>query len=322
MSQVIACLDLDLPEFTNWIVSNARVGFEPRFLSTDSAELEHMLRDADFIVAAEADITAAMIAHAPSLRLIQLTQTGYDNVDVDAANKAGIPVCNAPGVNAASVAEHTLMLILATLRRLPECDRRVRNSEWPQLDMFRKGIHDFGGATLGIVGLGAVGTALVPLCRPLAGDVIYFKRHRLPVQEEEGLGVSYAPLEELLRRSDIVTLHVSLNEETRGMIGLEQLSLMKPTAILINTARGGVVDQDAFVEHMRAGGLRGAAFDVLWEEPLPPHSRLLSLDNMVFTPHIAAASQEVTWRIFEMSFDNVYRVAAGKQPLNRVSIGT
>jgi phosphoglycerate dehydrogenase-like enzyme len=310
---------MDLQEFVDWIVNNIRPEFEPRFLSTGSSEMWQTLPRTDFLVLFESKVTAEMIKAAPKLKLIQLPQVGYDNVDVAAAARAGVPVCNTPGVTASSVAEHTLMLILATLRRLLECDASVRGSEWPQLEMFRKGLHDLAGATLGIVGLGAMGKALANACRPLAGEILYYKRHRLSGEEEQQLGVTYAQLDDLLRRSDVVSLHVPLNQETRGLIGRRELSLMKPGAILVNTARGSVVDYDALIEHMRAGRLGGAGFDVLWQEPLPPDSPLLTFDNVVFSPHVASSTHEAAWKCFSMAFENVYRVAAGSEPLNRVA---
>ena len=319
MSYLIACLDMELQEFVSWITDNIRHGFEPRFLSIVSPEFWQTLAESDFLVLFESEITAKMIAAAPRLKLIQLPQAGYDNVDVAAAARASVPVCNTPGVTAGSVAEHTLMLILATMRRLLECDASVRKLEWPQLEMFRRGLHDLAEATLGIVGFGNTGRALARICRPLAGEVLYYKRHRLPGDEEQQLGVTYAQMDDLLRRSDVVSLHVPLNEETRGLIGRRELSLMKRGAILINTARGPVVEHDALLEHMRAGRLRGAGFDVLWQEPLPPDSPLLTFDNMVFSPHVASSSQEAAWECFRVAFDNVYRVAAGEESLHRVA---
>lgn len=317
MSYLVLCL-MDLPEIVDWVRSNIRPGFEVCFLSEGSPELWETLPHTDFLVLFEDKITAEMIAAAPKLKLIQLPQQGYDNVDVAAATRAGVPVCNTPGVNSASVAEHTLMLILATLRRLLECDASVRRSEWLQLEMFRKGLRGFTGATLGIVGFGSVGQALARICHPMAGEILYYKRHRLSAGEERQLGVTYAPLEELLRRSDVVSLHVPVNEETRGLIGREELSLMKPGAILVNTARGPVVDRDAFIAHMRNRRLGGAGLDVLWQEPPPPDSPLLTLENVVFTPHVASSLQELAWKALTMAFDNVYRVAAGEDPLYRV----
>lgn len=319
MGYVVVCLDMELPEFVSWTERNIREDMEPRFLNVSSPELWENLPLADFLVLFESKVSAEMIVAAPKLKLIQLPQVGYDNIDVAAASRMNVPVCNAPGLVASSVAEHTLMLILATLRRLVECDARVRQSEWPQLGMFQKGLHDFAGATLGIVGMGAIGQALARICRPLAGSILYYNRRRLSNAKEEELGVSYAPLDELLVQSDVISLHVPLNETTHGLIGKKELAFMKPTAILVNTARGAVINQDALTEHLRAGRLRGAAFDVLWEEPPPPNSPLLTFDNVIFTPHVASGSQETAWRAFEVAFENVCRVAEGKEPFHRVN---
>jgi phosphoglycerate dehydrogenase-like enzyme len=318
MAHIVVCLDMELPELNGWVKENIRPGFEARFLTVDSSDFWSTLPIAESLVLFESKITAEMIVAAKTLNLIQLPQVGCDNIDMAAATSAGIPVCNTPGVSGRSVAEHTLMLIFATLRRLVDCDASVRGSEWPALQFFQKGIHDLSGATLGIIGMGSIGKELAKICRPLAGEILYFRRHRLTKDEEQALEVTYAPMDELLCRSDVVSLHVPLNEDTRGMIGRRELSLMKRSAILVNAARGAVVDQDAFVEHMRAGRLMGAAFDVLWQEPPPPDSPLLTLENVVFTPHLGAASQEMQAKAFNMAFENVYRVAVGKEPLNRV----
>jgi len=311
-----------LPEHVDWVTSNIRPGFEPRFRSVGSPGLWQTLPRADFLVLFGAKITAEMIAAAPNLNLIQLAQVGYDNVDVAAATRAGVPVCNTPGVVEGLVAEHALMLILATMHRLLESDASVRRGEWPQMKLWRKGLRNFpAGATLGIVGFGGIGKELARICRPLASEILYYKRHRLPVDEERQLGVTYAPLEDLLRRSDVVSLHVPLNEKTRGLIGHRELSLMRPSAILVNTARGPIVDHDALIAHLRTGQIGGVGLDVLWEEPPPPDmsdSPLLTFDNVAFTPHTGSASWELSQMICSKAFENVYRVAAGEEPLNRV----
>jgi len=260
VSHVTVCLDMErYPEVLDWLVSNVRPGFELRFRDVGSPELWQTLPDADFLLLFEASVTAEMIAAAPGLKLIQVAQVAYHHVDLAAANGAGVPVCNTTGVIEGLVAEHALMLILAVMRRLHESDASVRRAEWPQMALWRKGLQSFAaGATLGIVGLGGIGKELARICRPLASGMLYYKRHRLPVKEEQSNGVTYAPLEELLRRSDIVSLHVPLNDGTEGLIGAQELSLMKPSAILVNTARSPVVDYDARVAPASrgAGGCR------------------------------------------------------------------
>lgn len=319
MPHTIACLDMELPEIRDWVRSNIRPTFDPRFISLDSPELLQTIRAAEFLVLFESRLTAELIGAATKLKLIQLPQVGYDNIDLVAAKDAGVPICHIPGeIIAGSVAEHTLMLILATMRRLIESDSTVRMSKWLQLEMFRKGLHDIAEVTLGIVGLGAIGKAVAAKSRALVGRVVYYDIVRPATDMEHKLGVTFVPLNELLRISDVVTLHVPLNEKTVGLIGYRELSIMKPSAILINAARGPIVEQEAFVECMREGRLRGAAFDVLWEEPPPADSPLLTLDNMIFTPHIASGSQEVTWKGMSLAFENIYRVAAGEEPRYRV----
>jgi phosphoglycerate dehydrogenase-like enzyme len=221
-------------------------------------------------------------------------------------------------VNAAAVAEHTLMLMLAVARRLRESDESVHRGEWPQLELFQKGIHDLNGKTIGIVGLGSIGRTLANYVRPIAGRIVYYKRTRLADGLERELGVEYLSLEALLQQADVVTIHVPLNSETRGLLGERELKLMRTGSILINTARAAVVDEAALVSALRDRRIFAAALDVLWQEPPASNSELLDLDQLILTPHVAAASREVTEACFRVAFENVYRVARQEAPINRV----
>lgn len=229
-------------------------------------------------------------AAAPRLRVISQMAVGVDNVDVEAATRRGIPVGHTPGVLAPTVADLAFALILASARRVAEGDRYVRQGRW-------KGWHptfflgyDVHGATLGILGLGGTGTEVAKRARGFSMRIIYHSRTRKPHLEAE-LGLEWRPdMDSVLREADIVTLHVPLSAETRHLIGQRELGLMKPSAILVNTTRGPVVDPGALYQALKGGVISGAALDVTEPEPLPPDDPLLTLENLVVTPHIGSAS--------------------------------
>jgi phosphoglycerate dehydrogenase-like enzyme len=319
MGGAIACLDFPLAELIDWVKTHARPGFDVRFPTLPDAHASDGLLDVEYLLVFESRVDDALLRNAPRLRLIQLPQVGFDNIDVGAAKRRGIPVCNTPGINAASVAEHALMLTLAVVRRLRESDSAVRRSAWPQVPLFEKGIHDLAGQTVGMVGFGATGQAFGRLCRALGARVLYSRRTRLAPDAEAASGAVYTPLDVLLREAHVVSLHVPLNNETRGLIGRRELGLMRPGAVLINTSRGGVLDEAALVERLRAGALLGAGLDVLAHEPPSPDNPLLSFENVMLTPHVASSSKETAWRALDQALANVYRVAAGDAPTGRVA---
>ncbi len=319
MGGAIACLDFPLNELMDWVQTHARPGFDVRFPTLDDTRAGHALADARYLLVFETRVDEALLRTAPRLQLIQLPQVGFDNIDVEAATCRGIAVCNTPGVNAGSVAEHALMLTLAVLRRLRESDAAVRSAQWPQAALFERGIHDLAGSTVGLVGFGATGRAFGRLCRALGARVLYAQRTRVSQEAETASGAVYTPLDALLREAHVVSLHVPLNEETRGLIGRRELDLLRPGAVLINTSRGAVVDQAALVERLRIGAVRGAGLDVLTREPPDPDDPLLGLENVILTPHIASSSKEAAWQALDRALGNVYRVAAGEPPHDRVA---
>jgi glyoxylate reductase len=220
---------------------------------------------------------------------------GYDNIDVAAATERGILVTNTPGVLTETTADLAFALILGFARRLVEGERVVREGRWPLWrPTFFLG-RDVHGATLGIVGLGAIGLAVARRARGFGMKVLYASRTRKPDAERE-LGLEWRSLEELLEQSDYVSLHIALTPETRGIIGREQFARMQPTAVLVNTARGGVVDQDALVEALQERRIGGAALDVFAVEPIAPDDPLLALDNVLVAPHIGSATIETRTR--------------------------
>jgi D-3-phosphoglycerate dehydrogenase len=255
---------------------------------------------------------APLLAASPSLRLIAIVGTGTDNVDLEAADSYGVAVSNTPGANARSVAEHAIALILAAAKQIPVADREMRAGGWR---------HHLGleleGKTLGVVGLGNIGRQVAQMGRALGMCVVAWSFTRDEARALEA-GAELVELDDLLRRSDVVSLHVPATPQSRGMIGARELALMKPGAILVNTARGALVDEAALVSALRERHIGGAGLDVFVEEPLPPNSPLLQLDNVVLTPHSAWVTDEAQERLIQQPIDNVLAFLAGK-PRNVVN---
>lgn len=246
-------------------------------------------------VRSSSQFTAEVFQHSPRLRLLSIWGTGTDHVDLAAAAKHGIKVTNTPGVSASSVAEHALALMLAVARRIPAQDAAVRQGTWPR----GQGI-EMRGKTLGIIGLGAIGRRFAELGRGIGMRVIAWTLHPDP-----SLGFDLVELDELLRSSDVVSVHPRLSEQTKGMIGAREFELMKKNAILVNTARGAIVDEAALVLALSSKRIAGAGLDVFAAEPLPPNHALTKLDNVVLTPHSAGVTPEALEAGLKMAVENV-----------------
>jgi phosphoglycerate dehydrogenase-like enzyme len=257
--------------------------------------------------------TAAMIEAAPRLRLIQKIGVGVNTIALDAAKARGVPVCNLPGTNARAVAELTLTLMFATLRRLTRFDAALRHGTWSDPDL-QDGIFELGGRVVGLVGYGAVPRLLAPVLHALGCRLLYTARH--PVQDALA---ERRTLDALLAEADIVSLHVPLTDETAALIDAAALARMKPGAILVNTARGGLVDQAALVGALRNGHLGAAGLDVFADEPPDPADALFALPNVVVTPHIAWLTTGTFDRSFALAAENCRRLAAGEALLHQVA---
>jgi len=257
--------------------------------ANEEMELVRRVRDADAVLSLRAysRFSDRVLAECPSLRLISIWGTGTDNVDLDACRARGITVRNTPGVNANAVAEHTLGLMLAIARRIPAMDRGVRDGQWPRALLVQ-----LDGKTLGVIGLGAIGRRVASLARAF-GMKVLVASWGADNGRAASVGAQHVSLETLLRESDIVSLHLRLSPETNGILDRERLAMMKPSAFLINTARGALVNREALLAALRDGRLAGAGLDVFHEEPIPQGDPLLALSNVVFTPHNAGTTQEV-----------------------------
>jgi glyoxylate reductase len=260
-------------------------------------------------------VDAALLNGAPRLRIVSNMAVGYDNIDVEAATARGVLVTNTPGVLTETTADFAFALLLATARRLVEGDRLAHSGGWRTWHpSFLLG-QDVHGATLGIIGMGAIGRAVAHRARGFAMQLLYSDSQRQPELEAE-LDASFAPLETLLQDSDFISLHVPLTTQTHHLISQRELSLMKPSAILINTSRGPVVDQKALCEALRSHTIAAAGLDVAEVEPVPADDPLLELDNLTLTPHIASASIATRSRMADMAVDAILAVLHGETPAN------
>lgn len=253
-------------------------------------------------IRAYARFTEAVFRACPDLRMISIWGVGTDNIDLAAAARHDVTVCNTPGSNAYAVAEHAIALMLAVARKIPQIDREMRGGAWP-----REMLAQLHGKTLGVFGTGSIGTRVAELARAFGMTVLAWSARRNTVAEKESV----------LARSDIVSLHVRLTPETRGFIGRREFSLMKPGAILVNTGRGPLVDRDALLAALRTGGLAGAGLDVFHDEPVKPDDPLLGCANTVLSPHNAGQTPEVRRDGLLATIRNVESFLAGK-PVNVV----
>jgi D-3-phosphoglycerate dehydrogenase / 2-oxoglutarate reductase len=282
-----------------------------RSCPTEEELIEHG-READALLVIGEPLTARVIESLDRCRVIARFGAGLDNVDIDAATRAGIQVTYVPGASVEEVTDHALAMIFSLARRLPDLDAATRRGDWKILDAlppFRR----LSEQTVGVIGLGRIGQVLARKVRGLGIGLVAFDPY-LPDEEVAALGATPLPLEELLAAADFVSIHTPLTDETRHLIGAAELARMKPTACVVNAARGGVVDQAALVEALREGRLGGAGIDVFEIEPLPLDDPLLALDNVILSPHAAHHSLESMNELRGRVIADVAAVLAGEEP--------
>src|SRR5262245_39671569 len=281
---------------------------------TDKPAFAREMRDAHVLLHVLERVTAAGIEASPNLRLIQKLGVGVDTIDLDASRARGVAVCNMPGANTRAVAELTLLLMLAALRRLSELDRQTRaGSGWTLDSELLDNLGELGGRTVGLVGFGAVAKCLAPMLRGIGATVIYTARTEAPET-----AATFVSLPSLLSDADVISLHLPLNRDTASIIDERAIDTMKRGAILVNTARGGLVDYDALHRALASGRLRGAALDVLASEPVNPAHPLFQLPNVIVTPHLAWFTAETLQRGLGVFGENCRRLRDGEPLLNRV----
>lgn len=256
-------------------------------------------------------ITEKVMKACPKLKCVARHGVGVDNVDVQAATRLKIPVIYTPGANHDAVAEHALLLMLALSRRLVVLDQGMRRGRWH--DLRKVNLADLKGKTLGLIGMGRIGSRVTELAKAFGMEVLGYDAYLQP-EEIERRGAKAVGLDELLRQSDIVSLHVPLSSETRHLIGRRELQLMKEGAILINTARGGLVDEKALYEALKHGRLAGAGLDVFDPEPPPPDNPLFQLDNVILSPHMAGVTHGAMRNMAIIVATEVVKVLKGERP--------
>jgi glyoxylate reductase len=289
------------------IASADDVPLTPEELSAAAAECDGMVCLLTDRISA--DVLAA--GKAGSLRVVANAAVGYDNIDIEAARSLGIAVCNTPAVLDATTADLAFLLILTATRGATEAEDDLRHGRWTGWGFNTHLAHDVNGATLGLVGYGRIARAVAQRAAGFDMEVLHTSRH------DTGLPGYVAELAELLQRSDVVSLHVPLSESTRHLIGAAELALMKPTAVLVNTARGPVVDEDALVDALEAGTIHGAGLDVFDGEP-SVNPRLLTAPRITLLPHIGSATVETRTRMARLASQGVCDVLAGRTPPNLV----
>jgi len=280
--------------------------------SPDKATLAAEGRAADVVIA-RAPLPEGLFADNARLRAAIRHGAGLDMIPVDAATRAGVLVANVPGVNASTVAEHVFMVSIALLRRFRMMDRDLRSKGWNAGRDHAYETHDLAGRTIGIIGMGSVGKAVARIAMHGFGlDVIANTRRRASLPE----GVGFATIDELMARADIVVLCCPLTLETTGLVSRERIGLMKPDALLVNVARGPVIDDQALIAALRDGRIGGAALDVFAAQPLAPDHPYFAFDNVIVTPHMAGITEESMMRMGTGAAAEALRVLSGELPVN------
>ena len=272
-------------------------------------ELLRRIRESEALINIRAytRLTRPVLSSCPGLRIISIWGTGTDNVDLEAARDFGITVTNTPGANALSVAEHTVAILLSLARRIPYLDCEVRSGKWPRVEMVQ-----LSGKTLGLLGLGAVGRHTARMAKGLGMNVIAWTLHPTPERAKKS-GLTFVSKEEVLKTSDVVSLHLRLSDKTRGFFRKEDFDLMKPTAFFVNTARAGLIEPGELFKALQTKKIAGAALDVYDEEPLPMGDPLTTLPNVVLTPHNAGLTPEATLDGLLMAVENVESFLTGRE---------
>jgi len=298
----------------NLLKDVADVRFLTDWTSRDSLR---EVRDAEGLIALHEYVNEKLLSHTPRLRIVSRFGVGYDRVDVEACTKRGVYVTHTPNVLSNAVAELTFAFMLCLSRRIMEAERYVR-TEWAKAGRSTLPLReDLAGKTLGIIGLGRIGTEVARRAKAFKMRIIYHDKVRR-LNLEKDLGAKYVSLDELLRASDFVSIHVPLTPETASLIGEEELRKMKRTAYIINTSRGPVIDEEALCTALKERWIAGAGLDVFAEEPLPLDSPLIRMKNVVLTPHMGTHTVETRRLMISIVVEDVRRALTGKTPLNLV----
>ncbi|MDP4552568.1 D-glycerate dehydrogenase [Alkalihalobacillus macyae] len=305
------------------IVDRMREKYEVRMweeeeISVPREVLEKEIEQADGLLCLLTEqMDQPLLKNANNLKVVANMAVGYNNIDVDEARARGVVVTNTPGVLTETTADLTFALLMATARRIPEASEYLRHGKWETWSPMQLTGQDIHGATLGIIGLGRIGEAVARRAKGFDMNVLYHNRSRHH-KAEEALGLQYVEFVELLQESDFVCVLTPLTKETENMIGREQLAKMKKTAILINTARGGIVNEDALYDALKNNDIWAAGMDVFAKEPVSVKHRLLTLPNLVTLPHIGSASIKTRMKMAEVAAMNLMCVLDGEEAPNKI----
>ena len=311
MTETIVVLDAITEGIADRLRALLPEGFELTHASAlGDAHLMEIIAEADYAISGQVPVSGAVLRAARRLKLLHKWGVGVDNLDVETARELGIRVARTTGSNATAVAEFTIGLMICALRHIPHGHLGLQQGEWR--NWRRRSPFLLSGKTVGLVGFGAIGKAVARLLSGFGCTVLYTKPHPLGRDEEERLGVGYAELPVLLARADVVSLHCPLTPATAGLIDRTALESMKPTAVLVNVARGGVVAEHDLAWALRNGIIHAAAVDVYEVEPLPAASPLLHIDNLTLTPHLGAMAADTFEPTVRRMFANIARVSRGE----------
>lgn len=313
MHMKIACLDLYDRTVQDTLEECKPTGWELLFAkSYDKKDQEKIIKDADFILAGWSPVEKWKIDQSKKLKMIQKFGVGYEKIDIQTAKDKGIAVSIASGLNSEPVSELVILHILALYRRLLYLNETIHEGLWVKSEM-RATSYQIFNKKIGIIGLGNIGKRVAKLIQSFGAEVIYYDAYRLTEKEEELLNVQYSNLHNLMSTADIITLHLPSTEETKNLIDKEKIDLMKKESILINTARGDLINEYDLFEALKNNQILGAGLDVFSEEPLPTNHPLLSLNNVVLTPHIAGTVYDNVKRMASHCFRNMELFLAGKE---------
>jgi phosphoglycerate dehydrogenase-like enzyme len=319
VSHLVACLDVWAPAVREVVASVAPPELDLRFAqSYDEHEQLALVEHAEVLLPGWAAVTTPMLAHAKRLRMIQKWGIGVDRIDVDAVRRMNVPLAITAGSNAGPVAELAIALMLAVYRRVAQVDRALRQGQWLKAEM-RGVCYQIAGKTVGLVGFGNIGRMVARKLRGFDANVVYFDPRRADPASEDATNATYATLDALLGQSDIVSLHMPLTEHTARLIDARAIASMKDGAVLINTARGELVDERALYEALVSGKLRGAGLDAFDPEPPARDNPLLALDQVVATPHTGGAVFDNVENVARHALGNIVRFLHG-EPLPAADI--
>ncbi len=300
------------------VMADYDVSVHPSDAALKPAELGEACREAAGMLCVAVRVNEDVLNQAPRLKVVANCGVGYDNIDVAACTRRGIVVTNTPGVLTDATADLAFALLLAVARRVAQCDRYVREGRWQQWEFGSHWASEVHHKTLGVFGFGRIGQAVARRGRGFGMDILYHSRQRVDEAIEREFGARYVDRETLLAGSDFISLHVPHTPETHHLIGARELALMKPSAFLINTARGKVVDEEALVEALKARRIAGAGLDVFEHEP-HPHAELLKLENVVLLPHVGSATSETRLKMATLAAENLVAALEGRRPPNVVN---